>query len=99
MKTKESQTADLLEILKLQQEETSKAKEELKGTLSAMEQLKEGFKIERTNWETERAALLKWAEDAEATLKPVEEELMGLNHQVNSMTTAVFGKYLRTPAL
>ena len=44
MKTKESQTADLQEILKLQQEETSKAKEELKGALSAMEQLKEGFK-------------------------------------------------------
>ena len=50
MKTKESQTADLLEILKLQQEETSKAKEELKGTLANMEQLKEGFKTDRTNW-------------------------------------------------
>ena len=99
MKTKESQTADLQEILKLQQEETSKAKEELKGTLLAMEQLKAGFKTERTNWETERAALLKQAEDAEVALKPVEEELTGLKHQVNSMTAAVFGKYLRTPAL
>ena len=99
MKTKESQTADLQEILKLQQEETSKAKEELKGALSAMEQLKEGFKTERINWETERAALLKRVEDAEAALKPVEEELTGLKHQVNSMTAAVFGKYLRTPAL
>ena len=99
MKTKESQTADLQEILKLQQEETSKAKEELKGALSAMEQLKEGFKTEHTNWETERAALLKQAEDAEVALKPVEEELTGLKHQVNSMTAAVFGKYLRTPAL
>ena len=99
MRTKESQTADLQEILKLQQEETSKAKEELKGALSAMEQLKEGFKTERTNWETENAALLKQAEDAEAALKPVEEELTGLKHQVNSMTAAVFGKYLRTPAL
>ena len=98
MKSKESQTADLQEILKLQQEETSKAKEELKGALSAMEQLKEGFKTKRTSWETERAALLKWAGDAEATLKPVEEELTGLKHQVNSMTAAVFGKYLRTHA-
>ena len=99
MKTKESQTADLQEILKLQQEETSKAKEELKGTLSAMEQLKEGFKTDRTNWETKRAVLLKRAEDAEAALKPVEEELTGLKHQVNSMTAVVFGKYLRTPTL
>lgn len=58
-----------------------------------MEQLKERFKTERTNWETERAALLKRAEDTEAALKPVEEELMGLKHQVNSMTAVVFGKY------
>ena len=64
-----------------------------------MEQLKEGFKTERTSWETERAVLLKWAEDAEAALKLVEEELTGLKHQVNSMTAVVFGKYLRTRAL
>ena len=99
MKTKESQTTDLQEILKLQQEETSKAKEELKGILATMEQLKEGFKTDRTNWETERAVLLKRAEDAEAALKPVEDELTGLKHQVNSMTAAMFGKYLRTRAL
>ena len=99
MKTKESQTADLQEILKLQQEETSKAKEELKGALSAMEQLKEGFKNERTSWEAKKDTLLKRAEDAEASFKPVEEELTGLKHQVNSMTAAMFGKYLRTPAL
>ena len=59
-----------------------------------MEQLKDGFKTERTNWETEKAALLKRAEDAEAALKPVEEELTGLKHQVNTMTATVFGKYL-----
>ena len=99
MKTKESQTADLQEILKLQQEETSKAKEELKGALATMEKLKEGFKTDRTNWETKRAVLLKRAEDAEAALKPVEEELTGLKHQVNSMMAAVFGKYLGTCAL
>ena len=58
-----------------------------------MEQLKDGFKTERTNWETEKAAMLKRAEDAEAALKPVEEELTGLKHQVNTMTAAVFGKY------
>ena len=61
--------------------------------MTAMEQLKDGFKTERTNWETEKAALLKRAEDAEAALKPVAEELTGLKHQVNTMTAAVFGKY------
>ena len=61
--------------------------------MTGMEQLKKSSKTKRANWETERAALLKRAEDAEAALKPVEEELMGLKHQVNSMTAAVFGKY------
>ena len=57
-----------------------------------MEQLKEGFKTERANWETEKNALLKRAEDAESALKPVTEELTGLKRQVNAMTSAVFGK-------
>ena len=46
---KESQIANLQENIKSQQEETSKAKEELKGALTAMEKLKDGFKTERTN--------------------------------------------------
>ena len=58
-----------------------------------MEQLKDGFKNECTSWETEKAALLKRAEDAEAALKPVAEELTGLKHQVNAMTSTIFGKY------
>ena len=58
-----------------------------------MEQLKDGFKTERTNQETKRAALLKKAEDAEAALKPVAEELTGLKHQVDAMTSAIFRKY------
>ena len=61
--------------------------------MTAMEKLKDGFKNERTNWETEKAALLTRAEDAEAALKPVAEELTGLKHQVNAMTSAIFGKY------
>ena len=92
--TKDSQIADLQENIKSQQEETSKAKDELKGALTAMEQLKDGFKNERASWETEKAALLKRAEDAEAALKPVAEELTGLKHQVNAMTSAIFGKHL-----
>ena len=64
-----------------------------------MEQLKDGFKTECANWETEKAALLKRAEHAEAALKPVAEELTGLKHQVNAMTYAIFGKYLVCRAL
>ena len=57
-----------------------------------IEQLKQNFSVDRTGWETEKAALLKRAEDAEAALKPVTDELSGLKHQINSMTAAIFGK-------
>ena len=56
---KDSQIADLQANIKSQQAKTSKAKDELKGALTAMEQLKDGFKSERPDWETEKAALLK----------------------------------------
>ena len=90
---KDSQIAALQENIKSQQAETSKAKEELKGALTTMEQLKDGFKNERADWEAEKATLLKRAEDAEAALKPVAEELTGLKRQINAMTAAIFGKY------
>ena len=61
LKKKESQVADLQENLKSQQAETSKAKEELTSALSAMEQLKEGFKKKRADWATEKSALTKQA--------------------------------------
>ena len=89
-----SQITDLEENLKSQQAETTKEKDELKTALTTMEQLKEWFKSERANWDTEKAGLLKQAEDAESALKPVAEELSGLKRQVNAMTSAIFGKYL-----
>nr|XP_040249574.1 translation initiation factor IF-2-like [Aegilops tauschii subsp. strangulata] len=88
---KESQIADLQENVKSQQTETSKAKEELTGSLAAIEKLKENFKNERAGWDTEKAALLKRAEGAEAALNPVTEELTGLKRQIDAMTSAVFG--------
>ena len=57
-----------------------------------MKKLKEGFNKERADWDIEKSALQKRAEDAEAALKPVAEELTGLKRQINAMTTAVFGK-------
>ena len=87
------QIADLHENIKSKKAETSKAKEELKGALTAMEQLKANFKTERANWETEKTALLKRVEDAKSALKPVAEELTGLKRQVNAMTSVIFSKY------
>ena len=89
--SKESQIADLRENIKSQQAETSKAKDEVTSALAAMEKLKESFKAKEAGWETEKSALLKRAEDAEAALKPVTEELSGLKQQINIMTSAIFG--------
>ena len=88
-----TQIADLQESIKSHQKESSKAKDELRAALTSIEQLKEEFKTERANWDTEKGTLLKRAEDAESALKPVAEELSGLKPQVNAMTSAVFGKY------
>ena len=37
--------------------------------------------------------MLKRDEDAEAALNPVAEELTGPKHQVDAMTSAIFGKH------
>ena len=87
-----SQIADLRANLETQQAETIKAKDELKTALTTMEQLKAWFKSEQANWDTEKAGLMKRAETAEAALKPAAEELSGLKHQINAMTSAIFGK-------
>ena len=58
-----------------------------------MEKLKESFAKERADWNTEKSALQKRAEDAEAALKPVVDELAGVKRQVHAMTAAVFGKH------
>ena len=90
---KESQIADLQGNIKSQQAGTSKAKEELTSTLTTTEQYKEKFKKERARWDAEKATLVKRAEDAEAALNLVVEELVDLKQQINAMTTAIFCKY------
>ena len=91
---RDAQTADLQENDKSQQTEVAKAKEELTNALAAMEKLKAAFDKEHADWETEKASLTKKAEDAEASLKSVVDELTALKRQINAMTSAVFGKYL-----
>ena len=63
------------------------------SALDAMEKLKESFNKELADWETEKSALRKRAEDVEAALKPVVDELTGVKRQINAMTAAVFGKH------
>lgn len=92
MRVKEDRITDLQETLKTQQTEIDKAREELTSALSITEQLKEGFKKERADWATEKAALTKRAENAEAALKPVVDELTAVKRQIHSMTAAIFGK-------
>ena len=64
----------------------------MKTALENIEQLKQNFNTDRSGWETEKAALLKRAEDAEIALKPVTDELSGLKQQINNMSSAIFGK-------
>ena len=59
-----------------------------------MEKLKESFAKERADWNTEKSAFRKRAEDADAALKPVVDELTGVKRHVHAMTAAVFGKHL-----
>ena len=59
-----------------------------------MEKLKESFTKERVDWETEKSALIKRAENAEAALKPVVDELTGVKRHIHAMTAAVFGKHI-----
>ena len=89
---KESQVTDLQENIKSQQAETSKAKEELTNALAAMEKLKGSFRAKETEWEIEKSALLKRAEDAEAALKPVTDGLSDLKQQINNMSSDISGK-------
>lgn len=91
VKIKEDQIADLQEALKTQHAEIDKAKQELTSALSTAERLKEGFKKERADWATEKAGLTKRAENAEAALKPVVDELTAVQRQIHSMTAAIFG--------
>jgi hypothetical protein len=89
---KESQVVDLRKNITLKQSETSNAKSELKAALEVFEKLKTDLNTQRAGWENEKATLLKRAEDVEAALKPVTEELSGLKWHVNQMTAAIFGK-------
>ena len=92
LSSKESQVTDLQENIEPQQAETSKAKDKLTSALADMEKMKESFKAEQAGWETEKAALLKRAEDSEAALESVSSKLVGLKQQINAMTVVVFGK-------
>ena len=93
-RSKDAQNSDLQENVKSQQAEAAKDKEEMTQALAIMEKLKETFTKDRANWKSEKSGLTKRAEDAEAALEPVVDELAGLKWQINAMTYAIFGKCL-----
>ena len=99
IKIKEDRIADLQEALKTQQAEIDKAKEELTSALSTAERLKQNFKKVRADWATDKAGLTKRAENAEAALKPVVDELTAVQRQIHAMTAAIFGKLLVTSVI
>jgi hypothetical protein len=92
LNAKESQLGDLKKNIELQQAEMSKAESKLKTSLEEVEKIKANFDAERIAWETDKAALQKRAEDAEAELMPVTEELAGLKEHICQMLAAIFGK-------
>ena len=64
----------------------------MKSSLEEIEKIKASFDGERTAWESDKAALLKKAEEIEDQLKPVIDELAGLKQHITHMTTTIFGK-------
>lgn len=56
-----------------------------------MEKVKASFDTERVAFETEKAALIKRAEEAESWLAVETQELQGLKHHITNMTVAIFG--------
>ena len=93
MTRRASEVIELRNRLAVNKTASAKAKEELVLTLTNMEKLKKDFEVERSTWEVQRNALEKRAKDAEAALNPVTRELTGLRHQIELMTSAIFGEY------
>lgn len=54
-----------------------KAESKFQFSLKENEDLKAKFAMKRAAWDSEKAAFLKCAEDVEAQLKPVTDELAG----------------------
>ena len=93
LRNRDARNSDLQENVKSQQEEAAKTKEEMTQALAAMEKLKESFNKDHADWETEKSSLTKRAEDAEAALKPIVDELAGLKRQIDALTSAIFDNY------
>ena len=86
LSNRDARTADLQENMKSQQGEAVKAKEELTKAMTAIEKLKESFNNVKRLFQPEKSGLTKRAEDAEAALKPIVDELAGLKRQINATT-------------
>ena len=90
----QSQLADLKNRLELQEAETRKADSKFKFSLDETENLKTDFNTEKAVWAEEKAALIKRAEKAEASLEEVTTNFASLQHHINQMNFAIFGKII-----
>jgi chromosome segregation ATPase len=88
----ETKLGELSKRLKHQEAETVKAESKFQFALKENEQLKAKFATERSAFDTEKASLVKRAEEVESQLKQVAEELAGLKRHITQMTAAIFGK-------
>lgn len=70
----------------------AKAESSLQSSLEESEKIRVGFETERKSFETEKAALIQSAENAEDQLAPVIEELAWLKRHITQMIQAIFGK-------
>jgi chromosome segregation ATPase len=89
----EAKAADFQRAMKKEKKQREQAEhlsidlqKSLLNASSALEQTKAKF-------EAERAGLLKRAEDAEAKLEPVSQELHTLKNHITAMCVAIFGKF------
>ena len=76
-----------------QQDARAQAEEKLRISFEEIKKIKADFKPYKEYSETDRAALVKRADDAEGQLKLVTKELTSLKRHISKMTMAVFGKH------
>ena len=88
----ESQTADFQKEARKERKLWEKAERLSSDFHKSLLTVKETLKKAEVSFENEKAILVKRAEEAEAKLEPVTEELATLKGHITTMCSAIFGK-------
>ena len=88
----ESSLAGLKKNLAEQQNARTASEEKYRLALADMEKMKADHQKFEKKANADQAAILKRAEQAEAKLEAVLQELSGLKKHVSNMTQSIFGK-------